>query len=140
MKLLTDRRLVRFANIGGSGRKPHCFCISEDDLLVIYLASYSASQRYEFINHFVWMNTDGIVTDQVSFSKDTFQKPCSIQILESYLCVLYYTGTSNLNRIVLLEKKSDKCNSIKSFSGIFGFEASSHFQVMGCVLTKLVLL
>ncbi|XP_071137118.1 RING finger domain and kelch repeat-containing protein DDB_G0271372-like [Mytilus edulis] len=44
MKLLTDGRLVRFANIGESGRTPHCFCISEDDLLVIYLESNSGVQ------------------------------------------------------------------------------------------------
>ncbi|CAC5413522.1 unnamed protein product [Mytilus coruscus] len=129
MKLLTDRRQVRFANIGRPGRKPHCFCISEDDLLVVYLVSYFGKPWYEFINYFIWMNTDGIVTDQASFSKSTFQKPCRIQILESYLCVLYCEGnTSDLHRIELLEKKSDTYNSVKIFSGIYGFDAWEHFQ------------
>ncbi|VDI38408.1 Hypothetical predicted protein [Mytilus galloprovincialis] len=137
MKLLSDRRQVRFANIGSHSRTPHCFCITADDLLVVYLISYFGKPWYEYKNYIIWMDIDGIVRDKASFSRNTFQKPCNIQILESYICVLYCKGVrSNLHCIELLEKKMDTYNSIKSFSGIYGLDAWDHFQSHGMCVNK----
>lgn len=83
------------------------------------------------------MNTDGIVTGKASFAIDTFKRPFNIQILDSYLCVLYCQGNfSDLHHIELLEKKSNTYKSIQSFSGIYGFEAWNHFKSQGMCVDK----
>ncbi|CAC5374871.1 unnamed protein product [Mytilus coruscus] len=50
MKLLPNRRLVRFAGVGSKhppySYSPYCFCITEDDSLIIYLWSKTNYEMY----------------------------------------------------------------------------------------------
>lgn len=118
MKLLTNGRLVKFANIGRPDRNPYCFCVSEDDLIVVHLLTTAGSVKYGYTNYVFWMNTDGIVIDQASFSKHAYQQPCIIQIFESHLCVLY-----NVDRTC--------------FRGIYEFDVSRHFQSLGMFVDEM---
>ncbi|CAG2247258.1 unnamed protein product [Mytilus edulis] len=62
MKLRTDRRLLKFANVGNDRRIPMCLCVYENDLLVIYL-----SQPGEYTDYVMWMNTEGIIITKHMF-------------------------------------------------------------------------
>ncbi|CAG2247230.1 unnamed protein product [Mytilus edulis] len=81
MKLLPNRRLVRFADVGYN---PYCICI-RDDIVVIYMWN---QLDYTNKNHIIWMNTDGIVTKRSSFTRCNWMRPCSVQHLDSGVCLI----------------------------------------------------
>ncbi|CAC5412111.1 unnamed protein product [Mytilus coruscus] len=136
MKLLPNRRLVRFADVGTISYSPYCICI-RDDIVVIYSWSVTGNNQYNYTskNHIIWMNTDGIVTKRSLFSESVWKRPCSIHNLESGLCVLYRVNTEyKLHSIELLEAKSDKCNKLYAFKGIYGLNPQRNFECGGmCV-------
>ncbi|VDI19474.1 Hypothetical predicted protein [Mytilus galloprovincialis] len=133
MKLLKNKRLVRFANIGNSYYKdmiPYCFCNSKDDLLTVYLISKSRDQRRGYRNCILQMNKDGILTAEFNFYAGSMNEPCLMQNEETNLYVLYlasYYEYKNLHYINVLKAANDKCESIESFNGIFGYQPSLHF-------------
>ncbi|XP_052087359.1 uncharacterized protein LOC127724435 [Mytilus californianus] len=142
MKLLPNRRLVRFADVGIMCTyircNPYCICI-KDDIVVTYNWSITGGKHYGYTccNHIIWMNTDGIVTERSLFSNSVWKRPCSIQNLESGVCVLYRVDNeSNLHCIELLEAKSDKCNKLYCFKGIYGFNPEKNFECKGMCVDK----
>ncbi|VDI12814.1 Hypothetical predicted protein [Mytilus galloprovincialis] len=136
MKLLPNKRLVRFADVGSYS--PYCICI-RDDIVVIYISTVTGNNIYDYISksHIIWMNTDGIVNKRSLFSERVWKRPCSIQNLESGVYVLYRVDNeSNLYSIELLEAKSDKCNKLGCFKGIFGFNPEKNFECKGMCVDK----
>ncbi|CAC5361610.1 unnamed protein product [Mytilus coruscus] len=135
MKLLPNKRLVRFADVGSYS--PDCICI-RDDIIVIYIWSVTVKyNEYNSRNHIIWMNTDGIVTKRSLFSEIGWKRPCSIHSLESGLCVLYRVNANhNLHAIELLEAKSDKCNKLYAFNGIYGLNPQKNFECGGMCVDK----
>ncbi|VDH99943.1 Hypothetical predicted protein [Mytilus galloprovincialis] len=135
MKLLPNRRLVRFADVGSYS--PYCICI-RDDIIVIYIWSVTVKfNEYNNRNHVIWMNTDGIVTKRSLFSEIGWKRPCSIQNLESGLCVLYCLNCeTTLHSIELLDAKSDKCDKLYCFKGIYGFNPQKNFECKGICVDK----
>ncbi|XP_071137121.1 uncharacterized protein [Mytilus edulis] len=136
MKLLPNRKLVRFADVGTINNFPYCICI-RDNIVVIYLWYVTGSNQYGYAcytsrNNIIWMNTDGIVTKSLPFSESGRTRPCSIQNLESGLCVLYRLDIEPyLHSIELLEVKSDKCNKLYGFKGIYGMNPKRNFECGG---------
>ncbi|XP_071123884.1 uncharacterized protein [Mytilus edulis] len=138
MKLLKNKRLARFANIGNSHDKdmiPYCFCNSKDDLLTVYLISTSKDQRRGYTNRILQMNKEGILIAEFDFYTLNMNEPCFImQNDDSNVCVLYKKlsyKNNNLHYINVLKAVNDKCESIKSFYGIFGYQPSFHFECHG---------
>ncbi|CAC5424038.1 unnamed protein product [Mytilus coruscus] len=137
MKLLTNKRLVRFADVGSYS--PYCICI-RDDIVVIYISTVTGNNIYDYISksHIIWMNTDGIVTKRSLFSERVWKRPCSIQNLESGVYVLYRVDNeSNLYSIELLEAKSDKCNKLNCLKGYMGSIQRRTLNVKECASIKL---
>ncbi|CAC5361596.1 unnamed protein product [Mytilus coruscus] len=142
MKLLPNRRLVRFADVGimytYPSYNPYCICL-KDDIIVTYNWSTTGNKTHGYTsrNHIIWMNTNGIVTESSLFSKNVWKQPCSVQNLESGVCVLYRADyESNLCSIELLEAKSDKCNQLYCFKGIFGLTPHRNFECKGICVDK----
>ncbi|VDI19466.1 Hypothetical predicted protein [Mytilus galloprovincialis] len=129
MKLLENRRLVRFANVGCSNMLPYCFCNSTEDTLSVYLISDTKYQQ-GYRNWVVQLNEDGIVSKTFNFYTYYMKKPCLMQNVDSDLCVLYprYSYIGNLHFINLL---NNKCEKIQSFKGILGYDPSDHFECYG---------
>ncbi|CAG2247250.1 unnamed protein product [Mytilus edulis] len=74
MKLLPNRRLVRFADVGSYS--PYCICI-RDDIIVIYIWSVTVKfNEYNNRNHVIWMNTEEIVTKRSLFLEIGWKRPC----------------------------------------------------------------
>lgn len=69
-KLHTDWRLLTFANAGKADRTTYCLCVSENDVLVIYLSSFSGCT--DFV---LFMETDGMFISEESVSNNS----CSLQ-------------------------------------------------------------
>ncbi|XP_063404292.1 uncharacterized protein LOC134687764 [Mytilus trossulus] len=142
MKLLPNRRLVRFADVGimytYPSYNPYCICL-KDDIIVTYNWSTTGNKTHGYTsrNNIIWMNTDGIVTERSLFSKSGWKRPCSVQNLESGVCVLYCADfESNLHSIELLEAKSDKCNKLYCFKGIFELTPHRNFECKGICVDK----
>ncbi|XP_063416142.1 uncharacterized protein LOC134697786 [Mytilus trossulus] len=137
MKLLKNKRLARFANIGNSYDEdmvPYCFCNSKDDLLTVYLTSKSRDQRRGYSNCILQMNKDGILTSEFNFYADSTDEPCLMQNEETNMYVLYlssYYYNKNLHYINVLKAANDKCESKESFNGTFGYQPSLHFECHG---------
>ncbi|CAG2247270.1 unnamed protein product [Mytilus edulis] len=142
MKLLLNRRLVRFADVGIMSTNPsyNPYCIGiKDDMVVTYSGSITGSKQYGYTcwNHIIRMNTDGIVTARSLFSKRVWKRPCSIQNFESGMCVLYRVDTESiLHSIELLEAKSDECNKLYGFNGIYGYNPERNFECGGICADK----
>ncbi|CAC5391992.1 unnamed protein product [Mytilus coruscus] len=136
MKLLLNKRLVRFADIGSYS--PHCACI-RDDMIVIYISSVTGNNLYDYISksHIIWLNTDGIIIKRSLFSDSVWKRPCSIHSLESGLCVLYRANANHyFHSIELLDAKSDKCNKLFAFNGIYGLNRQKNFKCGGMCADK----
>ncbi|CAG2251416.1 unnamed protein product [Mytilus edulis] len=142
MKLLTNRRLVRFADVGTENSiisfSPYCFCITEDDSLIVYLWSSNLYQMYGgYQNRIMWMNTDGIMTKSFYFNDKTWNQPCSIQNLESGICVLYrIDNNSNLHGIDLIDATSKTYNKLLDFKGVYGSNPKQNFECEGICVDK----
>ncbi|VDI79124.1 Hypothetical predicted protein [Mytilus galloprovincialis] len=134
MKLLPNRKLVRFADVSTINYYfPYCICI-RDNIVVIYLWYAAGSNQYGYAsrNNIIWMNTDGIVTKSTSFSESGRKRPCSIQNLELGLCVSYrFNSEPYLYSIELLDAKSDKCIKLYVFTGIYGMNQQRNFECGG---------
>ncbi|XP_071137124.1 uncharacterized protein [Mytilus edulis] len=129
MKLLPNRKLVSFADVGTINYFPYCICI-KNNIVVIYL--WHVANGYTSRNHIIWMNTDGIVTKSSLFSESGRRRPCAIQNLELGLCVLHrFNIGPNFHSLELLEAKSDKCNTLYVFTGIYGMNPQRNFECGG---------
>ncbi|XP_063404295.1 uncharacterized protein LOC134687767 [Mytilus trossulus] len=138
MKLLPNRRLVRFSNVDTVSYYPNCICI-RDEIVVIYLWNVKEIFKDGYISnsHVIWMNTDGIVAKRSIFSEGGWKKPCSIQNLESSLCVLYRVKCeSTLHSIELIEAKPGKCDMLYRFKGIYGLNPERNFECKGMCADK----
>ncbi|XP_071137119.1 uncharacterized protein [Mytilus edulis] len=133
MKLLPNRKLVRFADVGSINYFPYCICI-RDEIVVIYLWNVKeiVQNVYTSNNHIIWMNTDGIVTKSSLFAEIGWKRPCSIHNLESGLCVLYHVKCeSSLHSIELIEAKGEKYDILYRFKGIYGLNPERNFECKG---------
>lgn len=117
---------MKFADIGHVSIKnsfdsffPYCFCIAEDDLLVIYLRSPKAYYTSYSIR-IIWMTTNGIMIEKYLLSSSNSYPPCFIKHLQSGLCVLHSRNNdSNLYCIELIEARSEFNHHKFDFMGIF---------------------
>ncbi|XP_063404290.1 uncharacterized protein LOC134687763 [Mytilus trossulus] len=131
MKLLPNRKLVSFADVGTINYFPYCISI-RDNIVVIYLWYLSHQNGFISRNNIIWMNTDGIVTKSSLFSESGRRRPCSIQNLELGLCVLHrFNIGPNFHSLELLDAKSDKCNILYVFTGIYGMNPQKNFECRG---------
>ncbi|CAG2247227.1 unnamed protein product [Mytilus edulis] len=131
MKLLPNRRLVRFADVGTMDYHPRCMCI-RNDIVIIYIWCVTVNEKnvHTSKSHIIWMNTDGILTKRLSFSERIWKLPSFIQSLESGVCVLYCENCT-LYFIDLLDAKSDKCDKLYRFKGIYGLNPEKNFDCTG---------
>lgn len=138
MKLLPNKRLVRFANVGTYDRLPYCCCICKDNSIVIHLLSSSYNENGIYTYFVVRMNTDGIVISEQILYKTISRQPSVIQSMSnSSVCVLYRLNNySNLHHIEILEGKLKILRIINHFNGIYGHETHNHFECNGMCVNK----
>ncbi|VDI78064.1 Hypothetical predicted protein [Mytilus galloprovincialis] len=137
IKLLTNRRLLRFANVGNNSMLPYCFCSSIDDLLTVYFSSQSCDIYGNYESCVVHIVKNGIITGQFNISTFQLEKPYIMHFVKSALCILYVADNLRvLNNVKLFEKAKYEYIEAKYFNGIIGYNPTQNFESHGICSKK----